>query len=68
MCPRQVPALARLVDENAGTRCCAGVDRTLGIVPYGVKIFITPIYWNLFHINHSFAQKLANSVQGKKRS
>jgi hypothetical protein len=28
-------------DENADTRCCAGVGRTLGIVPVRVKNFLT---------------------------
>jgi hypothetical protein len=46
--------LAGRVDENASTRCCAGVERTLGIVPYGVKNFVTPVFNNIIYTNHSF--------------
>jgi hypothetical protein len=46
---------AQYFDENASTRCCAGVTRTLGIVPGGVKKFVGTQTANIVLINHKFA-------------
>jgi hypothetical protein len=58
------PALqARYFDENASTRCCAGVSRTLGMLPECVKKFVSPFLSIFFFTNHMFAQNIASRVK-----